>query len=238
MASLDPSIPGRRLAAIAAILSLPFAYMTQGLFSLGTGGDPTAFFDPERLLTGSASQIQMLYFGYWVDILGYYLIFIPVLIYAWKALRSINENLTDIAFLCGFVYCLLGAFGAATQAAVLQNLYLLHSSGNPIQQEAAQAAWSATVSGQWRGLWILEASLAAVWFGGMSALLGAIKLRGLGLMAGCIAALWGLLFITWLAGLHELSDLFLVIVVLISPIWAAWLGFKLWHGANAHSENK
>ena len=48
MAQLDPTIPGRRLAAITAILSLPFAYLTQALFSLGTGGDPSAFFDAAR----------------------------------------------------------------------------------------------------------------------------------------------------------------------------------------------
>ena len=228
MAQLDPTIPGRRLAAITAILSLPFAYLTQALFSLGTGGDPSAFFDAARLLSVSADQSTFLYFGYWVDILGYYLIFLPVLIYAWKALRPVDGSLTDIAFACGLIYCVLGAIGASTQAAAFQELQLLHASGTLADKAAAEAAWTATVAGQWRGLWILEASLAAVWFGGLAKLLSATGFKGLGWLAALIAVLWGLLFTSWLAGLHELSDLFLMIVVLVSPIWAAWLGIRLW----------
>lgn len=86
----------------------------------------------------------------------------------------------------------------------------------------------ATVAGQWRGLWILEASLAAVWFGGLAKLLLATGHSGLGWLAAVVSALWALLFSAWLIGLHELSDLFLMIVVLVSPIWAAWLGIRLW----------
>ncbi|MEM9571820.1 MAG: hypothetical protein AAF996_10150 [Pseudomonadota bacterium] len=228
MAQLDPSIPGRRLAAVAAIVSLPFAYLTQTLFTLGSGGDTTAFFDAARLLSVNADHGALLYFGYWADILGYYLIFLPVLIYAWKAFRAVDESLTDLAFACGLVYCLLGAIGAATQAAALQDLRPIHALGTPADKAAAEAAWTATVAGQWRGLWILEASLAAIWFGGLAKLLLTTGNKGLGWLAALISALWALLFTAWLIGLHELSDLFLVIVVLVSPIWAAWLGIRLW----------
>ena len=227
MVQLDPTVPGRRIAAITAIVSLPFAYLTQTLFSLGTGGDPSAFFDAARLLSVSSNQSTFLYLGYWTDILGYYLILLPVLIYAWKILRVVDESLTDLTFTCGLAYYLLGAIGAATQAAAFQDLHLLHASGTLAEKTSAEAAWTATVGGQWRGLWILEASMAAIWLGGLAKLLPMIGHKGLGWFAGFIATLWAALFITWLTGLHEISDLFLVAVSLIFPIWAAWLGFTL-----------
>ena len=45
MSQIDPTIPGRKLAALTAILSLPFAYLTQALFMLASGGDTSLFFD-------------------------------------------------------------------------------------------------------------------------------------------------------------------------------------------------
>ena len=69
--------------------------------------------------------------------------FLPVIVYAWKALRHIDETLTDISFLCGFVYCLLGAFGATSMAGAFQALHGGIANASPSEIEAASVAWEA-----------------------------------------------------------------------------------------------
>ena len=104
MAYLNTLIPGRRLAAIAAIVSLPFAYLTQMLFMTASDGNVAIFHDGRAMMALSADNASLFYAAMWADILGYYLIFLPVIIYAWKILREIDENLTDISFMCGLIY--------------------------------------------------------------------------------------------------------------------------------------
>ncbi|QBF34047.1 hypothetical protein [Thalassococcus sp. S3] len=229
MTSLNFATPGRRLAAFAALLSLPFAYLTQGLFMAASDGDVTRFHDGLDMMTLSAEAADLFYLGMWTDVLGYYLIFLPVLIYAWKLLRDLDEMLTDLAMLCGLIYCLMGTFGAVTMAGAFD---ALRASASAAPDQAA-AAWEATIGGQWRGLWLMEAILAAIWLGGLAKLLGSAGLKGLGIGAGVLAAIWVLQFATWHAGLAEVSDAALALVVLLSPLWAAWLGLSLLRAGTA-----
>lgn len=69
--------------------------------------------------------------------------------------------------------------------------------------------------------------MGAVWFGGLARILIARGLIAFGALAGFVAALWCVQFGAWIVGAHALSDLALVSVVLIGPLWAGWLGIKL-----------
>ncbi len=221
MSSLNSEIPGRKLAAITAILSLPFAYLTQFLFMSASGGDVSIFHDGQQMMNLDGEQASLFYTAMWTDILGYYLIFLPLIIYAWKALRHIDENLTDIAFLCGLIYCLLGAFGAVHMAGAFE---ALHSN---IATPAKAAAWEATIGGSWRGLWLLEAILAAIWLGGLAKLLNVAGLKGLAIGAGILAVIWTVQFFASHLGQTEISDAALAMVVILSPLWSVWLGAAL-----------
>ncbi len=223
MATLDPKIPGRKLAAIAAIISFPFAYVTQALFMAASDGDVTVFHSGDQMMALAADKAGLFYAAMWTDVLGYYLIFLPVIVYAWKALRHIDENLTDIAFLCGLIYCLLGSFGAVQMAGAFEALHAGHSPGSA-------AAWEASIGGNWRGYWLLEAILVAIWLGGLAKLLSAIGLRALGLSAAALSAIWVVQFITLHAGMVEISDAALALVVVLSPLWSVWLGVALLRG--------
>lgn len=220
MATLDPKIPGRKLAGLAAIVSLPFAYVTQALFMTASGGDVTIFDSGNHMMALTADNAGYFYAAMWTDVLGYYLIFIPVIVYAWKALRHIDENLTGIAFLCGLIYCLLGSFGAVQMAGAFG---ALHGS----QAAGSAAAWEASIGGNWHGYWLLEAILAAIWLGGLAKLLPAAGFKGLGVGAAVLSAIWIVQFITSHAGMAEISDAALALVVILSPLWSVWLGVAL-----------
>ncbi len=227
MAYLNPVIPGRKLAAITAILSMPFAYLTQFFFVMASDGDVAIFHDGHQMLNLASDNASMFYAAMWTDILGYYLIFLPVIIYAWKILREVNESLTDISFLCGLIYCLLGSFGAVNMAGAFDSLYGGYATASASEQAQAVAAWQATIAGNWRGYWLLEAVLAAVWLGGLGRLLAIAGLRGLGLGAMFLSVIWLAQFTLWHLGLDEASDAALTLVVLLSPLWSVWLGISL-----------
>ena len=155
----------------------------------------------------------------WTDILGYYLIFLPLLIYAWKLLRPVNESLTDFAFLCGFIYCLLGAFGAVNMAGAFAALHRSEQVG------AAASAWEAVIGGNWRGYWLIEAILATIWLGGLARLLNAAGFRLLGIGAGLLALIWLVQFAPQQFGMQDVADGALAVVVLRSTV--AWLRVTL-----------
>ncbi|MEM9667439.1 MAG: hypothetical protein AAF950_00810 [Pseudomonadota bacterium] len=228
MSQLDMTVPGRKVASVAAFLSLPFAYLTQTLYVTAAGGDVGIFFEGAKILAVSQQQAGYFYTAMWTDVLGYYLILIPVIVYAWKALRGVNETLADIAFFCGTIFCLLGSFGAVTMAGAFNILYASFSDATLEQQAAAIAAWEATIYGQWRGLWLLEATLAFVFLVGLGRLLLDIGRTGLGGVAILLGLIWIVQFTTWQLGYHAVSDAALTAVVLLAPLWSAWLGVVLW----------
>ncbi|MEM9670774.1 MAG: hypothetical protein AAF950_17820 [Pseudomonadota bacterium] len=223
----DNTNSGRKLSAYTLIISLPFAAITQFLFGLGSGGDPALYFNASAALSLDASQASAFYFGMWFDVFGYYLIYLPVILYAWRAYRDSDQNLVDLLSICGIIYTVFGALGAATMAASFQTLHVGYAGLDSVQKNAAEAAWLATISGQWLGVWKLEAILATVWLGGLSKVLIQHNMRWLGIGALLVAIIWLAQFVTWVAGAHDFSNLTLMLVVVVGPLWAFCLGIAL-----------
>lgn len=221
------STDGRTLAAITAILSLPFAIATQVLFGLVSGGEIAFYFDGARMLNLSPAHAEIYQLALWSDILGYYLIYLPLIAYAWRTFRSVDPALVDFLSLSGVIYCLLGAFAAAGMAGAFEGLYAHHNTITSAQPNGAEAAWAATIGGGFRGLWLLEAVLAALWLGGLARIFACTGRRILGLGAAALAAIWLVQFTTWLMDAADISNVALAVVVALTPIWAFCLGLSL-----------
>ena len=230
MAYLDASVPGRRGAAFLALLSLPLAIATQACIVLAIEGDTTLMFDGARLLALPEGRAEAFYWFLWLDPFGYYAINIPIIIYAWKALRHIDETVADFTSAAGIVYSLLGTFGAMIQAGSFEALYALFNSetATAVSQSAAAASWSATVGGSIRGLWLFEALCAGIWMLGLAKLLGAIGKKGLSITAGIMGVVWLVHWALASADMTAISNPMMGIVVMGGPLWAAWLGIILW----------
>ncbi|MEM9494999.1 MAG: hypothetical protein AAGA09_03265 [Pseudomonadota bacterium] len=228
MQTLDRTVPGRKLAAIVAFSSLPFAVITQVLLGMASAGNTNFLFESHELLSLPADRANAFYWGLWFDPFGYYLIYIPVIIYAWKALRQVDETIADMSSSFGVVYCLLGTYGAMHQAGAYEALQAGYATATSLEQSAAAAAWDATVGGQVRGLWLMEAFFAAVWMTGVGKLLMTAGKKALGASAMIIGAAW---FGQWIfASLDVLavSNVMMALVVLAAPFWTVWLGVTLW----------
>ncbi|MEM1190074.1 MAG: hypothetical protein AAGI72_16205 [Pseudomonadota bacterium] len=228
MNTLNLGVPGRRTAAWIAIVSLPLAFLTQLFLATASKGNSDFLYQSHDLLELAAPDADALYWGLWLDPFGFYLIYIPVIIYTWKALRHIDESIADISSAFGIGYCLLGTFGALTQAGSYEALHALYSSTDATEiREAAAAAWSATAGGQVRGLWLMEAFFAAVWLLGVSRLLFAIERSALGVGAAVLGFCWLVHWVLASADVIAISNLLMAAVVMLGPVWTAWLGVVL-----------
>ncbi|MEM1403224.1 MAG: hypothetical protein AAGG55_07835 [Pseudomonadota bacterium] len=228
MNTLNLDVPGRRTAAWVAIVSLPLAFLTQFFLATASKGNAEFLYQSHQLLALPTTDANALYWGLWLDPFGFYMIYIPVIIYAWKALRHVDESVADISSAFGIGYCLLGTFGALTQAGTyeaLQGLYVATESADV--REAAAAAWSATAGGQVRGLWLMEAFFAAVWLLGVARLLFAIGKSALGAFAALLGMCWFAHWVLASIDLTAISNPLMAVVVIFGPIWTAWLGVIL-----------
>ncbi|MEO0436078.1 MAG: hypothetical protein AAF098_04150 [Pseudomonadota bacterium] len=228
MNTLNLAVSGRRTAAWIAIASLPLAFMTQYFLATASKGNSDFLYQSHNLLGLPSAEANALYWGLWLDPFGFYMVYIPVIIYTWKALRHIYESIADISSAFGIGYCLLGTIGALTQAGSYEALQILYSSSEAIEvKEAAAAAWSATAGGQVRGLWLMEAFFAAIWLLGVSRLLFAIGRSGLGIAAGFLGLCWFAHWVMASADVTTISNLLMAVVVILGPVWTAWLGIAL-----------
>lgn len=228
MDTLNLQVPGRRTTAWIAIASMPLAFLTQYFLATASKGNSEFLYQSHSLLALPTSDASALYWGLWLDPFGFYMIYIPVIIYTWKALRHVDESIADVSSAFGIGYCLLGTFGALTQAGSFEALHVLYISTEATEvKDAAAAAWSATAGGQVRGLWLMEAFFAAVWLLGASRLLFAISHSGLGVGAAVLGVSWLAHWILASADVTAVSNLLMAVVVMLGPLWTAWLGVVL-----------
>lgn len=228
MESVNESVGGRKLAAITVLLSVPLAILTQLAGALSVQGDYSMMSSGLDMLSLPPGQAHWYTVSMWFDVFGYYAIYLPVIVYAWKALRHIDEYMTDLCFLCGVIFCVLGTIGAMVWAGAHQSLLAAYAAGTPVQQQAAAMAWEGIAGGQGRGLWLIQSLFATVWLLGLAKLLMAIGKRYLGLSGGAIGVLWLAHYVTWVLGMQTASMALIGLIVMVTPLWAIWLGLFLW----------
>ena len=91
-----------------------------------------------------------------LDIFGYYLPIVPLILLLRSSLRHQSPNWIDLFVLCLLAYCLIGAIGGAVLATALPTLireYASATSGS--HQVGLQMVFTGYTDGVYRGLWNL-----------------------------------------------------------------------------------
>lgn len=217
----------QKLAAGAAILSVPLAYVSIYLGLVAVNFDPTAFSDPGSVISIGIQSVPLVRWSWVLDIFGYYLLLAPAVIVLWYWLRGKNEPLVALLTLGGLTYVLLGALGAAINAVIWPDFIAAYAQAGPEGQAALEPVFTAFAATVFIGIWgILGRIVSAVWWLGIGLLLrderrwlgnGTILL---GLFA-LLAAVGNTLRADPLIGLGTMGYL------LLAPLWALWLGLDL-----------
>lgn len=218
-----------RFTGWAAILGGIFAYLNVTLVTMATQGDAAVLLHGATMLTLPTETRDLFRWGMCLDVLGFYLPVVVIAAYLWNSFRAKTGALGDMAMLGIVIYAVVGIAGAAMQMSVLNPLAQLHAGGDDAVKAGAEAAWTAIAYASQKGLWWSEGPVVLFW-----GLVVGPQLKQAGWPKPILILLkitgwcFGLFFLVGMfAELNDLTELLLVIVVLIFPLWMLLFGWQL-----------
>jgi hypothetical protein len=214
-------IGGWSLVVGAAVSAL------SGYLLLAAGGfDPDTLLHPSRLLQGGASTPDLLRWAALTDMLGYYLLFAPLVVALGDRLRDRAGPLADLFTLGGLGYALIGATGAVVLAVAGSDLLNLHATSSGATRDAAAVGFRAVSEAVYHGVWAtLEVIPLGLWAIGTGALLwtGQRTLGAVGVGLGLVC--WSLSLISILGLLDRLGAWLLLLAL---PFGVLFWVYTLW----------
>jgi hypothetical protein len=217
-----------RMAAITAIASLPLAVGNLLAMLAAVHFNLNGMTDPLVLLHGGTAAAPWWRWSMILDIFGYYLPIVPLILFLRSSLRRRSPNWIDLFALCLLAYCLIGAIGGAMLATALPTLireYASATSGS--RQVSLQSVFTGYTDGIYRGLWnLLEEFLAGIGWIGFGLLLRTER-RRLGLVTivlgvACLVDSFGTAL-----NVDVIASTGLLVYLVLAPLWACWMGVGL-----------
>lgn len=211
------------ITLLSALLAL--ACMLTAAF--GVNFHVEVFNDPVQMLTlpgvnATASRWSMIF-----DMLGYYALLLPVVIYFrdWMNQFSPWSNLISI---CGIAYILIGAAGASVLAVVYPQTLSAYPLASPEMQQIIKTVFEVVNDAVYDGLWnLLEMLFGGTWwlFTGLYLFQSGKKALGsTTVVLGIFSLLDGLSGIFQISPLHDLA---LNVYLWLAILWAVWTGIAL-----------
>jgi hypothetical protein len=215
------------MAAIAAIASLPLAMGNLFAMLATVHFDLNGMTNPLVLLHAGAGAAPLWRWSMILDIFGYYLPIVPLILLLHGTLRHRGPNWIDLFALCLLAYCLIGAIGGAILATAVPTLireYATTSSGHHL---SLQSVFTGYTDGIYRGLWnLLEEFLAGIGWIGFGLVLRAER-RRLGIVtvvlgAACLVDSFGTAL-----NIDAVASAGLTVYLVLAPTWACCMGIDL-----------
>jgi len=217
-----------RVAAIAAIASLPLAAGNLLAMLATVHFNLNGMTNPLLLLHAGTAAAPLWRWSMILDIFGYYLPIVPLILLLCSSLRHQSPNWIDLFALCLLAYCLIGAIGGAMLATALPTLireYATATSGS--HQVSLQTVFTGYTDGIYRGLWnLLEEFLAGVGWIGFGLVLRAER-RRLGLVTIVLGVACLLDSLGTALNTDTIASTGLTVYLVLAPVWACWMGIGL-----------
>lgn len=220
--SYDPGF--QRTAALLAILSAPVSFGAFALILLATNFNPEAVGDPRVLLAIGAEGASQMHWGLVLNMFGYYLLLVPVILVLRAWVRAASPGFADLFTLGGLMYVLVGAMGSAMLLAIWPPLMTEYAQAAAQERQAIEAVFVGLTNAVQIGLWnMLELFPGGLWWLGIGLLLWkqrrvtAIVTSALGVITLMAAAGWYL-------NLPDLARGLVMVYVMLAPLWALWIG--------------
>lgn len=207
-------------ARVLAFACFIFCLCVYYFGAAATGFDLAALQDPSALVTGGEIGAKYGSYSMLSDILGFYLLQIPIAIILWRYFRDNNPALLDHATVAGVLYCLTGAIGAGILATNLPTIISAYEAApDEVSRQIYAMAYKVTSDQITIGVWgRVEFFLAAIWWGLMG-----LSVRAVKPIFGWISVLLGLAsFIAWLGymfSVQMIATAGLNLYMLLVPIW-------------------
>ncbi|MGD0595885.1 MAG: hypothetical protein ABSB54_19660 [Acidimicrobiales bacterium] len=216
------------MAAIAAIASLPlaagnlFAMLATVHFNLN------GMTNPLILLHAGAGAAPLWRWSMILDIFGYYMPIVPLILLLHGSLRPRGPSWIDLFALCMLAYCLIGAIGGAILATALPTLMREYGAASSVSHQISlQSVFTGYTDGIYRGLWnLLEELLAGIGWIGFGLVLRAER-RRLGVVTIVLGAACLVDSLGTAVNIDAIASTGLTVYLILAPTWACWMGVHL-----------
>lgn len=217
----------QRVAAIAAIVSLPLAAGNLIAMLATVHFNLNGMTDPLVLLHAGKGSAPLWRWSMILDIFGYYLAIVPLILLLRSSLREQSPNWVDLFALCLLAYCFIGAIGGAELATALPRLIREYATASPSHRMSLEAVFTGYTDGIYRGLWnLLEEFLAGIGWLGLGLVLRAERPRlgiaSIVLGSACLVDSFGTAI-----NVDAVGSTGLTIYLVLAPVWAFWIGVGL-----------
>jgi len=218
-----------RAVSIAAIAAAPLAAGEIIAMMAAVHFNLDGMSHPLVLLRAGSSAAPLWRLSMVLDILGYYLLVVPLFVHLRNSTRPASPNWVDLFTLCLLGYSLIGAVGAAVLATALPTLIIQYAASNgPGHLANLTATFTGFTDSVYRGLWnLLEQLLAGVGWIGYGLVLRR-RHRRLGLSTVILGTACLVDSLGTALNVDAIASTGLIIYLVLAPIWAATIGAGLW----------
>jgi hypothetical protein len=212
-----------RMAGIVAIASLPLAFGNLLAMLASVHFDLNGISDPLVLLRSGGNAPTLWRLSMVLDIAGYYLAILPLLVLLHASLRQ-GRHWVDLGAICLVAYSVIGAIGGAELATAVPTLMKDFVTASGPQRFALQTTFTGYTDGIYRGMWnLLEEFLAGVgWL--CFAYVLAEQRRKLSRLTACLGVACIVDAVGSTLGADAISSAGLIVYLVLAPIWAFLLG--------------
>jgi hypothetical protein len=216
----------RRVAAIAAIVSVPFAAGNLVTALAAVGFDLNAISRPLALINRGASAATLWHWSMLLDTFGYYLLIVPLVLLLRSALRHQSPNWIDLSVLCLVVYCFIGALGGAMLATAVPTLIKDYATATVQHRAILETTFNGYSDAVYRGLW----NMLEEFLGGVAWVSIGLVLRREHHRLGQTTILLGVACLVDGIGtalnLDAVATIGLTLYLVLAPAWACWIGIR------------
>lgn len=217
----------RQIATISAIAAALLILASTVVLSMAVDFNMDFLSDPAGLITAGlgAGAASLFRWGSILELLGYFLLLIPVALYLWHWLNPHNPGLVGLATVFGLGSIFVGTIGAAIRAGFWPPMMVAYPQAAETQREVLEVVFRAISNFTFEGLYAIDSVLGGLWWLGIGLILRAER-RILGIVTSIMGGAILGAGVGWLLQIDPLARLELF--YFLEPIWVIWLGIVIW----------
>lgn len=220
----------RRIAAVSAILVGPLLVATHLVHLLAIDFDVEVVSDMASMIALGDQVAESFRWGAILDIFGYYLLLVPVVLYLWHWLRPHSPNLVNLFTVCGLGSLFVGASEGAIRLSAMTGMMHAYVPATGAEREVLAVVFKVLMDVIFFGLATLALFLFAVWLIGIGLVLQRER-RAIGLATIVLGIAEMILVAASLFQVYPIAVAVQGITTLLLPVWPLWLGIVIWrHG--------
>lgn len=217
----------RRIAALSAIAAALCIIGSIIVLSVATDFNFDLLSNPVDLINLDADAAAVFRWGSILELFGYFLFLIPVVLFLWRWLSPQSPNLVGMYTLFGLGAVFTGILEEALRISFLPPMMAAYPTGVEAQNEVLLVVFQSVIDFNFESLYAVVSILGGLWWLGVGLVMRSSR-RILGIATVILGIAVLVAGLGWLLRVGPLARLELF--YFFEPFWAVWLAVVIWRG--------